>query len=92
MPGCGRSGYVCFSRPAAATGLERGGGGTRAFYLRDPDGHFLEILEFPSSKGKPKCHKVGGGLFLGIDHTATVVKDTEVSLHFYRDICYGSEW
>lgn len=61
-------------------------GGIRAFYFRDPDGHFLEILEFPPGKGKAKWHKADGGLFLGIDHTAIVVKDTEVSLYFYRDM------
>lgn len=37
-------------------------------------------------KGRPNWHKAGGGLFLGIDHTAIVVKDTEPSLHFYRDM------
>ena len=60
-------------------------GGIKAFYFRDPDRHFLEILEFPPGKGQPKWHAAGAGLYLGIDHTAIVVKDTDVSVAFYRD-------
>ena len=60
-------------------------GGIEAFYFRDPDGHNLEILAFPPGKGLPKWHEPRGRLFLGIDHTAIVVSDTERSLHFYRD-------
>ncbi len=59
--------------------------GIRAFYFRDPDNHFLEILQFPSDKGDPRWHQPNGNLFLGIDHTAIVVKDTDASLKFYRD-------
>lgn len=59
--------------------------GIKAFYFRDPDGHFLEILEFPNGKGDPKWHRKTDKLFLGIDHTAIVVKDTDASLRFYRD-------
>jgi len=58
--------------------------GIRAFYFRDPDGHPLEILQFPSDKGEPKWHRPGHRLFLGIDHTAIVVTDTERSLRFYQ--------
>ena len=61
-----------------------GAGGIRAFYFRDPDGHFLEILSFPPDKGAAKWHATDR-LFLGIDHTAIVVGDTEASLRFYRD-------
>lgn len=64
----------------------KGAGGIRAFYFRDPDGHFLEILQFPPDKGNPKWHRAGDKLFLGVDHTAIVVGDTEASLKFYRDI------
>lgn len=60
-------------------------GGIRAFYFRDPDGHHLEILEFPPGKGDPKWQQPSGKLFLGIDHTAIVVSDTDASLKFYRD-------
>jgi catechol 2,3-dioxygenase-like lactoylglutathione lyase family enzyme len=61
-------------------------GGIEAFYFRDPDGHNLEVLKFPADKGAPKWHARDGRLFLGIDHTAIVVADTETSLHFYRDV------
>lgn len=61
-------------------------GGIRAFYFRDPDGHPLEILWFPAGKGDAKWHRPGDALFLGIDHTAIVVSDTEKSLAFYRDV------
>jgi catechol 2,3-dioxygenase-like lactoylglutathione lyase family enzyme len=57
--------------------------GIRAFYFKDPDGHPLEILQFPADKGDPKWHRPSSRVFLGIDHTAIVVTDTERSLRFY---------
>jgi len=59
--------------------------GIRAFYFRDPDNHFLEVLQFPADKGDPKWHTPSDKLFLGIDHTAIVVSDTDASLNFYRN-------
>ena len=59
-------------------------GGIEAFYFRDADGHFLEVLAFPAGKGDPKWRR-RDALFLGIDHTAIVSNDTERSLAFYRD-------
>ncbi|HZO53215.1 MAG TPA: VOC family protein [Bryobacteraceae bacterium] len=76
----------------ASTGPQRlpdwnpNAGGIQAFYFRDPDGHFLEILAFPAGKGNPKWHRPSTKLFLGIDHTAIVISDTEASLRFYRDV------
>ena len=61
-------------------------GGIKAFYFRDPDGHPLEILEFPRDKGEARWHRPSDRIFLGIDHTAIVVADTRASLRFYRDI------
>ncbi len=78
-------------RHASANGPQRlpdwnrNAGGIRAFYFRDPDDHPLEILWFPPGKGRAKWHAPTGRLFLGIDHTAIVVKDTRRSLAFYRD-------
>ena len=60
-------------------------GGIRAFYFRDPDGHALEVLWFPQRKGAAKWRAPTDRLFLGIDHTAIVISDTEASLRFYRD-------
>ncbi len=77
--------------------------GIQAFYFKDFDDHVLEILSFPADKGSQKWHDLAksGKLFLGIDHTAIVVGDTETSLKFYRDelglsvagesVNYGSE-
>jgi catechol 2,3-dioxygenase-like lactoylglutathione lyase family enzyme len=64
----------------------RSAAGIEAFYFRDPDEHPLEILAFPPGKGDPKWHQTRERLFLGIDHTAIVVSDTEASLRFYRDV------
>lgn len=64
-------------------------GGIKAFYFLDPEDHVLEIIWFPKGKGDPKWQQAGSEtgapLFLGIDHTAIVVSDTEASLQFYRD-------
>jgi catechol 2,3-dioxygenase-like lactoylglutathione lyase family enzyme len=76
----------------ASTGPQRlpdwnpNAGGIQAFYFKDPDGHSLEILQFPPGKGDPKWHRPSDKLFLGIDHTAIVVADTDTSLKFYRDL------
>lgn len=59
-------------------------GGIKAFYFKDPDGNTLEILQFPSGKGDAKWQRKDR-LFLGIDHTAIVVGDTDASLAYYRD-------
>jgi len=59
--------------------------GIEAFYFKDPDGHALEVLAFPPDKGEARWHSKDR-LFLGIDHTAIVVSDTDRSLRFYRDL------
>jgi catechol 2,3-dioxygenase-like lactoylglutathione lyase family enzyme len=59
--------------------------GISAFYFKDPDGHPVEVLHFPPDKGSAKWHLPSDRLFLGIDHTAIVVWDTDASLRFYRD-------
>jgi catechol 2,3-dioxygenase-like lactoylglutathione lyase family enzyme len=78
----------------------KGAAGIKAFYFRDPEDHVLEIIFFPPGKGDPKWQspslrygapslagsETGGPLFLGIDHTAIVVSDTDKSLAFYRDL------
>src|SRR4030095_11025130 len=47
--------------------------------------HFLEIISFPVGKGAAQWHDATREVFLGIDHTAIVVDDSNASLHFYRD-------
>jgi catechol 2,3-dioxygenase-like lactoylglutathione lyase family enzyme len=73
------------SGPQRLPDWNKNAGGIKAFYFKDPDGHSLEILQFPAGKGDAKWHKSSDKLFLGIDHTAIVVGDTEASLGFYRD-------
>jgi Lactoylglutathione lyase and related lyases len=60
--------------------------GIKAIKFRDPDNHDLEFLWFPEGKGLAQWHKASNRLFLGIDHTAITVGDTEASLGFYRDL------
>jgi catechol 2,3-dioxygenase-like lactoylglutathione lyase family enzyme len=74
--------------PQTLPAWNKNAGGIRAFYFKDPDGHALEILQFPEGKGAEKWHRLqtSGRLFLGIDHTAIVVSDTQASLKFYRDV------
>ena len=72
------------SGPQRLPDWNRNAGGIQAFYFKDPDGHALEILAFPRGKGDPRW-QAKDRLFLGIDHTAIVVSDTEASLRFYRD-------
>jgi catechol 2,3-dioxygenase-like lactoylglutathione lyase family enzyme len=71
--------------PQLLPAWNKNAGGIRAFYFRDPDGHPLEVLWFPPDKGNPKWHAASDKLFLGIDHTAVVISETEASLKFYRD-------
>ncbi|NUO82298.1 VOC family protein [candidate division KSB1 bacterium] len=82
----------------ASTGPQRipdwnkGAAGIRAFYFRDPDAHNLEVIYFPAGKGDSRWQGAGDKgqgarkLFLGIDHTAIVVSNTDESLKFYRDV------
>jgi catechol 2,3-dioxygenase-like lactoylglutathione lyase family enzyme len=63
--------------PAGPVTLPQSSGGVTAFKFRDPEGHPLELLEFP---GTPPA---GAALFHEINHSAIVVKDTGRSLAFY---------
>ena len=49
-------------------------GGATAFKFRDPDGHPLELIQFPDSRTG------------GIDHSAIAVLDAEPSIAFYRGL------
>jgi catechol 2,3-dioxygenase-like lactoylglutathione lyase family enzyme len=60
--------------------------GIRAFYFRAPDDHNLEIIFYPPGKSDPKWQQKSDKLFLGIDHTAIVVSNTEKSRGFYQDL------
>ena len=71
--------------PQTLPAWNKNAGGIKAFYFKDPEGHVLEVLQFPEGKGNPKWHVPSDRLFLGIDHTAVVIADTDESLRFYRD-------
>jgi catechol 2,3-dioxygenase-like lactoylglutathione lyase family enzyme len=60
--------------------------GIEAFYFQDPDRHNLEVIYFPPGKGNPRWQERTDKLFLGLDHTAIAVSNTEASLRFYRDL------
>ncbi len=59
--------------------------GIRAFYFRDPEGHFMELIQFPKGKGDPRWQSDTNRIFLGIDHSAIATRSTAQSLRFYRD-------
>ena len=70
--------------------------GVKAFYFHDPDMHALELIYFPKGKGQAKWQQSNGKLFLGIDHTAIGVSNTENSLLFYDQLLgvkrQGESW
>ena len=77
-------------QPISTHGPERlppSNGSVAAFKFRDPDGHPLELLQFPPGQGRPIWREragTGAGPFLGIDHSALAVAATAQSLRFYR--------
>lgn len=77
-------------RPISLNGPERlppRNGGVSAVKFRDPDGHPLELIQFPPGQGRPAWRRAAGagsGPFLGIDHSAMAVASTARSLRFYR--------
>jgi len=81
------------SAPQTLPGWNRNAAGISAFYFNDPDGHVLEIIHFPPGKGDPRWQRSSDCrltpsercLFLGIDHSAITVRDTDRSLALYRD-------
>ena len=52
-------------------------GGIAAWKFRDPDGHPLELIQFPEPDPATRN---------GIDHTAIAVADADRSIAFYRDL------
>jgi catechol 2,3-dioxygenase-like lactoylglutathione lyase family enzyme len=76
------------SGPQRLPDWNKNAAGISAFYFKDPDEHPVEVLQFPRDKGLEKWHRPHSDdkLFLGIDHTAIVVWDTDASVKFYRDL------
>jgi catechol 2,3-dioxygenase-like lactoylglutathione lyase family enzyme len=73
--------------PISTAGPQRlpdSSGGVTAFKFRDPEGHPLELLEFPPHRTPAVWREPrGGDPYLGIDHSAIVVADTATSVAFY---------
>ncbi len=75
---------------AGATPISRGdpvtlpqsSGGVTAIKFRDPEGHPLELLEFPAGSN---CPWIGSGI-MGIDHSAISVADIARSRQFYEGL------
>ncbi len=72
--------------PQTLPAWNKDAGGIKAFYFCDSEDHVLEIIWFPHGKGDPKWLRSTTNLFLGIDHTAIVVSDTDKSLSLYTNI------
>jgi catechol 2,3-dioxygenase-like lactoylglutathione lyase family enzyme len=64
--------------------LAASSGGVTAFKFRDPEGHPLELLAFPSGAVPERWQGSDVTGFLGIDHSAISVADTSQSIDFYR--------
>ena len=60
-------------------------GGIKAFYFRILISTGLKS-SIPRRERQRRNGNANNKLFLGIDHTAIVVSDTEASLKFYRDV------
>jgi len=73
------------SAPQTIPASNRAAAGIKAYKFKDPDGHPLELLYFPADKGRVKWQDKRR-LFLGIDHSAITVADTQRSTGFWRDL------
>ncbi len=80
------SGWTSITRSGPQQ-LPASSGGVSAFKFRDPEGHPLELIAFPVSRAPLRWQrKELNRLFLGIDHSAICVRDTERSVEFYKRI------
>ena len=63
-------------------------GGASAYKFRDPDGHPLELLQFPRDKTPASWRQRApepGQIAIGIDHSAISVAETQASVAFYTE-------
>jgi catechol 2,3-dioxygenase-like lactoylglutathione lyase family enzyme len=74
------------SAPQTIPESNKAAAGIKAYKFKDMDGHPLELLYFPADKGNPKWQKGGDKLFLGIDHSAIGISNTERSAAFYENL------
>ncbi len=75
------------STPQTLPSWNKAAGGIQAFKFHDPEGHCLELLQFPPDKGDTRWHPAATpSPFLGIDHSAIANADTPRSCRFYEDL------
>jgi catechol 2,3-dioxygenase-like lactoylglutathione lyase family enzyme len=76
----GAAGAITWGGPVA---LPPNTGRVSAFKFRDPEGHPLELIDFPRGVGAAVWQGGPAAGILGYDHTAIAVGDVERSLSFY---------
>ena len=73
--------------------LPSSSGGVQAFKFGGPDGHSLELLQFPDGKTPGVWRdrrRLNGQIGLGIDHLAISVADAAASAAFYQALGLGA--
>ncbi len=83
---------VALAEAAGAVAITAGGpqhlplrsGGVIAWKFRDPDGHPLELLQFPPG-AMPAAWRGARGLHVGIDHSAISIAEIDASIAYYRE-------
>jgi hypothetical protein len=60
--------------------------GIVAYKFCDPEGHPLELLQFPPDKGEARWHVQALGPLLGIDHNAGIGKFAEVMVWAFKPV------
>ena len=82
-----RTGGWCSISTDGPQELPAGNGGVTAFKFRDPDGHPLELLQFPAGNVPAHWRDVQkSALHLGIDHSAISVTDAGRTVRFYESL------
>jgi catechol 2,3-dioxygenase-like lactoylglutathione lyase family enzyme len=82
-----QEGWIPISRRGPER-LPRASGGVIAFKFRDPEGHPLELLQFPRT-ATPDIWKSREHIFLGVDHSAITVAQTSRTLAFYEGMGFA---
>lgn len=83
---CGCSGWSAISAGGPQQ-LPGRSGGVFAFKFRDPEGHPLELLQFPLEKApSPWDQPLPAGPCLGIDHAAITAASSTASVAYYRSL------
>ncbi|NDG74742.1 MAG: lactoylglutathione lyase [Synechococcaceae bacterium WB8_1B_136] len=80
------------SAPQTLPSWNQAAAGIQAYKFHDPEGHCLELLQFPTDKGDARWHQAAAqrsanaSPCLGIDHSAIANADTARSCRFYEQL------